>query len=220
MTSEELSTALEAKRPEMIRIAAAKLRRHGLEYEAEDFVQEAMIEILRGLAEDRYTFDEGVGPIFQTTLVHRIYDRFAKERTAQRTTDEYTRIYQPDSQAHMQQRERLKVDVELALAKLDPLTGQIARLVWMEALTYRQIMRQLRVTDRTITAALNEARPVLCSELARYDHRQRPPSVPARERVSTSQPPYKKENDETDTASPDGGHGGEMTVSETLGAAA
>jgi RNA polymerase sigma factor (sigma-70 family) len=201
MTPEELAEALEAKRPEMIRVASARLRRHGLEYEAEDFVQEAFIKILGGVAENNYTFAEGIGGLFTTTLITLIQNRIRDTRRRDVLTDEYTRIYQPDSQAHIQQRERLKLDVSLALDKLpDARTRAVVRLIWMEEHTHLQTAKILKCSTRDTLAALATALPILQAALARYDHRQRQPSVPALDRlgVSPSRPPYKEETDETD----------------------
>lgn len=219
MTTEELVTALEAKRPEMMRIAQALLRSSGLVDEAEDFIQDALIKILRNA--EGYTFDEGnVGGLFQTTLVHLIYDRNAVKKTAERGSDEYTRIYQPDSQAQIKQRERLKIDVALAMDRLpDPLTRQIVRLAWMNDQPHRRIKRTLKVSGETVAQALAVAKPILRLELARYDHRQRPANIPLTEDrpgVSTSQPLYKEGTDETDSTIPLGGSGPEMNLLETL----
>jgi RNA polymerase sigma factor (sigma-70 family) len=173
MTSDELVAALEAKRPEMLRIARAILRRSGMEADAEDFLQDATIKILAGLQDERYTFDEGVGGMFQTAIINLIHDHRAKERTREHTSDEYTRIYQPDSQAQIQQRERLKIEVALALGQLDSRTREIVELVWMEGNNWTRTARLLKCSKRDVQAGLERALPILQQALARYDHRHR-----------------------------------------------
>jgi RNA polymerase sigma factor (sigma-70 family) len=174
MTPDELAQLLDEKRPEMIRVAESRLRRHGLEYEAEDFVQDAFLKLLN--YRHQMTVPEA-GAFIHMTVVHLIRDHLAKEQTKERATDEYTRVYQPDSQGQIRQRERLKLDVSLALDKLDAPTARIVQLVWMEGYNYRQVMKMLKITDRTITESLAAALPILQKVLGHYCPTIIPPRV-------------------------------------------
>jgi RNA polymerase sigma factor (sigma-70 family) len=195
ISADELAQALEEKRAEMTRLAYGLLRRSGLSGDAEDVVQDAMMKIL---SMTDYDFTDGVGGVFASSVMGLVINLVKiHTRRVELVSDDYTRIYQPDSQAHMRQRERLKIDVEEALALLEPQTSQIVRLTWMEDMTYLNIQAELTVAPNTIADALASAKPVLQIALARYDHRQRPANVPAEERVSASQPPYKEGIDET-----------------------
>lgn len=208
MTPVELTDLLEEKRAEMLRIARARLRRHGLEADAEDFVQEGMIHLLNHA--DSLTPLE-VGGWFRTYMLGAIRDQVGKETTRGRVKGELAIVYQPDSQGLMKWRERLKIDVELALGLLEDRTRHIVQMMWMEDYNRRSVVRLLKISEHTVTDALAEARPILEKALAKYDHRNRPASVPAEDRCLASQPPYKKESDETDTPMPEGGTGHEMT---------
>jgi RNA polymerase sigma factor (sigma-70 family) len=187
MSHEELAAKLEEKRPEMIRIISARLRYHGLEMDAEDVVQDSVLNLLEYETPIR---PEDVAGLFYAVCARLAYNRIGKYKVHDKLDDEYQRVYQHDSQAQMRQRERLKTDVDLALAKLptDRMRA-VVRLVLMEGHYWAQAAKELKCSKRDIQLALDTAVPILQLELTRYDHRKR--------HVSASQDPYKKEQRET-----------------------
>ena len=218
MNADDLAQVLETKRLEMVRIIGARLRYHGREMDAEDIIQDAMVNLLEYQPPIR---PEELPGLFHATASRLAYNRIRDTKNHNGRHDEYTTVYQPDSQAHMRQREQLKVDVELALDKLpDERTRQVTRLVWMEGYNWTRTAKVLRCSKRDVQTSLETALPILQLELARYDHRVRPANVPAADRlgVSASQPSYKEESDETDSYTAPWAAMGRDEVAETVAA--
>jgi RNA polymerase sigma factor (sigma-70 family) len=199
MSPVELAEILESKRPEMLRTTEALMWRYSLPTaDAEDFLQEASIRLLNMV--DDITPTEMMGLYF-TTIRNLLKNRV---RDTQEHNDDKTDIalhfYEQDSQAQMQQRERLNVEVAEAIARLPERVRRVVELIWMEEQTHLQAATILKCSTRDTLAALEVALPLLQTTLARYDHRRRLPSVPVEgDRGKISQPAHREASDEDPT---------------------
>jgi RNA polymerase sigma factor (sigma-70 family) len=199
MSPDELALALEVKRSEMLRATEALMWRYNLPTaDAEDFLQEAILRLLN--MTEAITAGEMLG-LYYTTIRNLLKNR-VRDTQARSDDDKDVALlfYEQDSQAQMQHRERLNVEVTDAIQRLPERTRRAVELIWMEECTHLQAATTLKCSTRDTLAALESARPLLQAALTRYDHRRRLLSVPIEgDRGKISQPAHREASDKEPT---------------------
>lgn len=168
MTESEFELLVSTKRADMVRIARARLRRYGLDSEAEDFVQSALLRIAN--TRENITLTEATGPFFVIVMIGLIKNRLVHLSQASAVETQGAVVLQncPETPGNTRQ-ERVATDVAAALDALPTdRMREAARLHYCEGWTHPEIARTFRVPLRTIERELATARDALRSTLAAY----------------------------------------------------
>lgn len=169
MTNEDWEALIAGEREGMVRFAWSRLRRGGLEYEAEDIVHDAFLKMK----------DKEIAPDLRRSYLTEAVKNLCRDRLGQlvRATErDAVALPGKEVEAYLEvaRREALQFSVAQALDKLpDERSREIARMRYAEGWSVEEVARRLNIGVRTVKRISAEVLVILQKELAPYDPRGR-----------------------------------------------